>query len=57
MMYQYLQGSDKVIGQSNRREQENFVILSNPHGSGGECRRNYHCSGRQKCVRRLGRYQ
>ena len=50
-------GSDRVIGNSNRREQENLVILNNPHGSGGECRRDYHCGGRQKCVRRLGRYQ
>merc|ERR1712110_1306957 len=32
-------GSDRVIGTSNRREQESLVILSNPHGSGGECRR------------------
>ena len=50
-------GSDRVIGTSNRREQDNLVILNNPHGSGGECRRDYHCGGRQKCVRRLGRYQ
>ena len=40
----------------NRREEAGGVLLANPHGSGGECRRDYHCRGRQRCVRRLGRY-
>ena len=35
---------------------DEFITLSNPFGSGGECRHNYHCRGQEKCVRRNGRY-
>ena len=33
-----------------------FVILDNPIGAGGECRRNYHCRGRERCVLRFREY-
>ena len=33
-----------------------FVILENPIGAGGECRRNYHCRGRERCVLRFREY-
>ena len=33
-----------------------FVILDNPIGAGGECRRNYHCKGRERCVLRFREY-
>ena len=33
-----------------------FVILDNPIGAGGECRRNYHCRGRERCVLRFRQY-
>ena len=35
---------------------DNFISLINPFGSGGECRHNYHCRGRERCVRRNGEY-
>ena len=42
--------------EEEEEEEEEFVVLFNPHGSGGECRYNYHCRGRERCVRRNGRY-
>merc|ERR1712032_384536 len=33
-----------------------FVILENPIGAGGQCRRNYHCRGRERCVLRFRQY-
>ena len=57
-------------------DSEDYVIIDNPLGSGGECRRDiyciyhlhifyfiyfmtrrdYHCQGRERCVRRRGRF-
>jgi len=42
--------------EEEEEEEEEFVMLFNPHGSGGECRYNYHCRGRERCVRRNWRY-
>ena len=35
---------------------DDYVILDNPIGSGGECRRDYHCFGRERCVLRRRKY-
>ena len=70
---------DTAIDYDN--DSEDYVIIDNPLGSGGECRRDiyciyylhyllpshfifiyfmtrrdYHCQGRERCVRRRGRF-
>ena len=55
---------DGIAGANNTSENEidyddiddDFISLSNPFGSGGQCHHNYHCRGRERCVRRNGKY-
>ena len=48
---------NQVLNNTESAESEGeFLVLFNPHGSGGECRYNYHCRGRERCVRINGNY-
>lgn len=67
-----LTDSAEIQDDEEVEEEGEFLVLTNPHGVGGECRYNYHCrgepekrfyllnfkvfTGRERCVRRNGRY-
>ena len=47
---------EAVVVNIDYESDSEFVILDNPIGAGGECRRNYHCKGRERCVLRFREY-
>ena len=58
-------GVDGIIGNTadnlidvdgTTNDDDEFLTISNPFGSGGECRHNNHCRGSQRCVRRNGKH-